>query len=599
MPQPTTGRKKLARYDDDRPAIEEARSLPFPEWAERFLRIRDENGVLVPFTLRETQRRFDAFLEEELAEKGYARVVVLKARKEGISSVVQGRAVREAIERPGWHVGVMAHNDDACAAIFERTRTFFEGLPQEMQRSLERWNLNEIATKAPHASNVEVNVAKGRGAWARGSDKHYVHLSEFAFWPLVRGEARSQGQLVAIMNAVPRVPGTVVVIESTANGAGNHFHHLWKRTAKKGSDWRPLFFAWQDFPIYRIEGKKASDFHADLEWEKDEPRLRGMGIDEEQLAWRRWKIAADCDGDLDVFNQEFPATESDAFLATGTPVFLLAPLRDREAILRRREDPEKGCPTPRYSFNDKGQIAADQKSGEVRFWRTEGAGELDLSDPDRYVITADPAGSGAHAPDAMKGDPACAYVWDRTRNEQISEMHGWLPPDEFGQALAWLGAIYQNPLIIPEAGPWGGHVVSVLQRLNYPRIYFRERLDDQFQMPPVNYGQYGWVTSAKTKPQMIDALRQLWRDGAIVVQSLECVAEHLTFVKNGIRREAASGCHDDRVMACAIFALWSLQHPYAPKPKVAERPRPTFGLIMRDILEEERKAEEKSRWKMW
>ena len=45
------------------------------------------------------------------------------------------------------------------------------------------------------------------------------------------------------------------------------------------------------------------------------------GLDDEQIAWRRWCIRANCGGDVVKFRQEYPSTPNEAFVATGRPVF--------------------------------------------------------------------------------------------------------------------------------------------------------------------------------------------------------------------------------------------------------------------------------------
>lgn len=587
--RPTQGRKKAEKYPTKRPAIEKARALPFPEWAEKYLKLRNTDGELVPFVLNPVQKKIDDEWERQLKERGYVKIRILKARKMGASTYVQGKIFRAILERQGWHAGVMAHDDTGCDFVFDRAKVFNDFLPAEMKRTLVKNNKKEIAYENPHGSFLRVNVAKAKGAWGSGGDIHMLHFSERAKWPSVRGASKAQGQAAAVLNAMPKnVVGCAVVDESTALGR-NEFCDAWKDAqpdSTLGTRWGrdgfvALFFPWFEFHEYRLPGKKPADFYSDPEWEKDEPMLRKVfGCDDEQLAWRRWTIAESCEADLDTYRQEMPSTAEEAFQASGRPVFAASLIHDRYTIIERRE---KANPTRRWSFNAKGEIEEDRR-GELRFFRQRGTGEL-TNDLERYVITADPAGAGAHAPDQMKGDPACAYVWDRALDEQIAEWHGWCDPAEFAHALVWLGGLYGNPLLIPEGGAWGGHVISVLQRLDYPRIYFHEKVGDDLQTIPTHFGKYGWATTPKTKPRMVDALRHMWNERRIAVNSLECCAEHLTFVKNGTRREAQSGCHDDRVMACAIYALWSAQHPYEV-PSDVYVPRPlTCGMVIEEMLE--------------
>jgi len=573
----TSGRVPSSRrikHEDSKPAICAARDMPFKEWAPKYLRIHDLDGNLVPFTLNEVQNKVDGEWEWQLAKFGYVRLIILKSRKQGVSSYVQAKMFRSVIEKSGWHAFVMAHDEKGCQFVFERTRDYAENLPDEMKRTLVRWNKREIAYTSPHSSHFQVNVARGRGGVGRGGDIHEVHLSEVAFWRNYRGQSVAQGQATAIMGSVPRVKGSVVVIESTANGAGNELHSMWLDAMKKKNALIPVFLSWAKTSVCRIRTSNLSEFKAEPEWETDEPRLRYMGLDDEQLAWRRWTIANVCAGDIDTFKQEYPTTWEEAFLVTGSPVFPTSIVKTRHAELVRLEEYN---PTPKYSFSEKDGKLEDDQAGDLRVFspcRYEG-------NSDRLVITADPAGSGVTTSDLTKGDPACAYVWDRLNHEQVAEWHGWADADQFAQVLYYLGQLYGYPLVIPEAGPWGGHAVSSLIKLGYPSIYFRESIGEQLQTSRTDWAHFGWLTTSNTKPQMIEALKELWRDSAIKVNSPECCSEHLTFIKHGKKREAQKGCNDDRVICCAIYALWSSEHPYA-RPVVSDKT--TKDAFIRDMI---------------
>ncbi len=72
-----------------------------------------------------------------------------------------------------------------------------------------------------------------------------VHASEFAFWP---GDKRETW--IGVMQAVPAERGTLVIIESTANGF-DEFHELWEAAVNGESDFVPMFFPWYELPEYR------------------------------------------------------------------------------------------------------------------------------------------------------------------------------------------------------------------------------------------------------------------------------------------------------------------------------------------------------------
>ena len=87
----------------------------------------------------------------------------------------------------------------------------------------------------------------------------------------------------------------------------------------------PVFFPWHEMEDYR------RPVPANMELTAEERELKETyGLDDEQIAWRRWCINTNCGGDLNLFRQEYPASPDEAFISTGTCVF------DKEALVLRR-----------------------------------------------------------------------------------------------------------------------------------------------------------------------------------------------------------------------------------------------------------------------
>jgi hypothetical protein len=77
----------------------------------------------------------------------------------------------------------------------------------------------------------------------------------------------------------------LVIIESTANGY-NDFHTLWRKSESGKNDFMPVFLPWSLDPDYR----RVVD--ADFVLDADENKIAELhGLDKEQMAWRRAKIA--------------------------------------------------------------------------------------------------------------------------------------------------------------------------------------------------------------------------------------------------------------------------------------------------------------------
>ena len=69
-------------------------------------------------------------------------------------------------------------------------------------------------------SSIKCATAGGSGV-GRSATLRCLHLSEFAFWP---GDKRET--LAGLSQAVPDKPGTMIIIESTANGGRLPAHLL-------------------------------------------------------------------------------------------------------------------------------------------------------------------------------------------------------------------------------------------------------------------------------------------------------------------------------------------------------------------------------------
>jgi hypothetical protein len=146
----------------------------------------------------------------------------------------------------------------------------------------------------------------------------------------------------------------------------------------------------------------------------------------------------------------------------------------------------------------------------------------------------DPAGGGS------KGDYACAEVIDRQTAMQCAELHGHYSPRELAMQLIELGRMYNTALLIVERNNHGFGVLANLRTAGYQKI-FRDG------------GQDGWLTSAVTRPAMIENLSAVLSVKPQLFQSPRLLAECRTFVR---RRDGgcggASGSYDDCVLAMAI-----------------------------------------------
>lgn len=268
------------------------------------LKIRTKEGEIIAFEWNDAQRFLHAALEKQKAEKGWVRAIVLKGRQQGCSTYVGARFFKKVSTQFGKRCMILTHLDAATQNLFGMVKTFYD--------------LCDIALKPVIKSNsgTELSFSKLRSGYkvATAGSKHagrsdtvqYLHGSEAAFW------ANAQQIMAGLGQTVPMSAGSEVVLESTANGLANLFRNLWLMAVAGKSDFMPVFIPWFIQKEYRRT--PAADFVLS---EDEMEYADAYGLDMDQMAWRRAKIDTDFAGDVDWFNQEYPATPDLAFLKVG------------------------------------------------------------------------------------------------------------------------------------------------------------------------------------------------------------------------------------------------------------------------------------------
>jgi hypothetical protein len=433
----------------------------------------DEHGCLVDFGW--AQREMVAEIERQYNANQPVRIIVLKGRQLGISTLTEGLLFLWNFFHPGSAQLVIAHNTDSTRALFEKTRLYWRTWPGRRAYKLQSDTQRRFLWD--HLSSMEVATARNVAS-ARGMTLTGVHASEVAFWDEPEELWNGLGE------AIPNRPRTLVVIESTANGMGDYFHSTWKRAEVGGNDYAPLFFPWWKHYEYTAQHAMLDptcDYpDTDERWLRD-----NLGLDENRLAWRRWKIEQK-NGDVDKFNQEYPSTPGDAFLATGTNVFPLPKLKECYK-------PERGMV---------GFIVAE--TGEF-FANSHGDGKGMLTvyrkpHPDNdYFVAGDPTYS-------TQNDRACIQVINRRTYEQVAVWHGYVDPIQFGYELVKVGKYFGNAMVSTEVnGPGYGTIATVIAS-GYPNVWRHRQAD---RVPGALSPAHGWFSNWNRKEQQVGYLKHL------------------------------------------------------------------------------------------
>lgn len=519
------------------------------DYIEAFLKIRTKDGQLVPFRLNAPQKRLYAAAHEQWAAGKPVRIIILKARQMGFSTLTEALIFYLAATRFHTEGMVVAHTEDATAKLFQMTQRFYENLPPPLQPQRRASNAQELVFDRPPrtkgrrpglGSSIRCATAGGSGI-GRGYTLQCLHLSELAFWP---GDKRST--YAGLMQAVPDKPGTVVIIESTANGYDT-FKAMWDAAVeaqRTGADgFLPIFFAWHEMEEYRrtpLPGFERTQEEQEL--------AAAYGLDDEQLAWRRWCIATQCGGDVELFHQEYPSSPDEAFIATGRCCF------DKAAIVLRREA-VRSLEWERGIFRVERDAAGRLLSWE---WRCDEKGPIRiLKKPEKwapYVIGGDTAGTGS--------DFFAGQVLDNRTGEQVAVLHHQLGERLYAEQMYCLGMYYNEALIGIETN-YSTYPEMVLEDMGYKRLFVREKYDTY---TGATVKAFGFETTAKSRPVIIDGLRDVAAHELGLITDFDTLGEMLTFVYDEQWRPAAEeGEHDDLVMALAIAHRIRVQQSYVSR----------------------------------
>ncbi|MDE6853965.1 MAG: hypothetical protein K2J38_02810 [Muribaculaceae bacterium] len=515
----------------------------FEYWARRCVRIKDkETGRDTELRLNPAQRRVLEELERQRLSDSPIRVILLKARQWGGSTLVQMyMAWIQLCHRENWNSVILAHVKDAAANIRGMYTKLLDHYPTEL------WDGGPGARFKPFERTQNIRMITGRNCRValgssespdslRSGDYAMAHLSETSFWASSR--RRSPGAVIrSICGSVSLLPYSMIVIESTANGTGDYFHTEWLRAKCGVSDLRPIFVPWFETASLQVEPKSAREVLESMS--EEEERLWEQGCDTSQINWHRERRKSF--STEEGMNSEFPSDDVMAFASTSSGVF--AP--EKVEALRQ------GCreATDTGEVDSRGKHFTADKTGCCKVWEHPAKGH-------RYVVAVDVGGR------SVRSDWSVIAVLDAdgVRPSVVAQWRGHTDHDVLAYKSRDLARYYNNALLVIESntyetGDYGGGSDSNLFILNriaesYGNMYMRETFDSASGR---SVRRYGFHTNRSTKVLLINGLIESVREGGYTERDNEACNELLNYVRrpNGTFG-ASEGHHDDIVMTRAI-----------------------------------------------
>ncbi len=540
----------------------------FEYWCALCVKIQDKTTKrMVPFVLRPPQLKLLRVMWEDLWAERPVRIILLKARQWGGSTLVQlFMAWIQCFHRRGWHSVIVADVEDQARNIKAMYSRMAQHHPSEVLPI--SFSNFEGSSKNKVIEGRDCVIYLGsmqKPDSLRSADVMMAHLSEVGLWKETEGR-KPEDLVQSIAGTVPLEPFSVIVMESTAKGVGNFFHREWVKARNGESGYRPVFVAWYEIPLYRLPFASEAacrTFAASLT--EHERYCFGLGATLEAIHWYRTKKHTESYDDWRM-GCEFPTTPEEAFQSTG----------------RRAHPPRYVSQMRLYTRPPKyrGDLFADASSGRqaidgsLRFVETTG-GELwlwalpeeEFRMTNRYVVSMDIGGRSDQADWSVISVIDRYWLSEGGVEECIGTFRFHLDQDLAVWKAVQLARYFHNALLVVEAnslnakGTEGDHTLTILDEIKdyYDNLYCRTDPQKIREGAPL---RYGFFTSAASKTDLVNQMNKRFRETGYIERDARALDEADYYeVREDGSYGAVAGEHDDIYMSRAIGLKASSQLP--------------------------------------
>ena len=511
------------------------------------LPVKDKStNVSVPFTLNPNQAIAMKALKKQYAEFRNIRTICCKARRVGMSSLIDALLFGHCLARPQAHAEIVAQlKDTSEKGLFRVPRDLALAINRKVDGTCQVFKRNIEFIHSDGNSMLDIATA-GTVVGGRGLTLTALHLSEAAMYP-------GSDSFLSVLPAVSKGEDTIIAIESTPfgrTGIGQVFYDFWNRANQSGRSWNgyvPIFLSWLDDPECVRPEDEAEDAPAtDLEREL---MRKPWFATRAQIAWMRRVFESECEAQENKFMQEYGWCAEVAFVATGDPAF---PKKEINYALGTKK-----APLWRGSVRRNGESAEfiPDNTGSLLVW--------EWPKPNCYYYIGGDAAAGYES-----GDFACLNGFNGTTGNQAFTLTDHIHPEELAECSDLLGRKYNNAMVnIELTGNLGRWAQKILRdQLIYPNLYVWKGKDDK-SMGKGKSTALGWETTSATRGLMFDAFRQALRDGVkeipggITIYDAELVRQmDIATFTEGLRWEVTKG-HDDVLCAAMLAVVARAQYP--------------------------------------
>lgn len=556
-------------------------------WAALYVYIkRKGGGEDIRFRLNRPQRRLVSKFEQLRLAGKPIRIILLKARQWGGSTVTQiYMAWLQLVHKTGLNSLIVGHVKDASTEVKDMFDRMIKKYPTSLLYEIgDTYNENEpkltgvggminIQRIPQRNCKIKIGTAESPDS-ARGGDYNLVHCTEVGLWK--KTEGKTPEQIVrSACSGVLLEPYTMIVYESTANGTGTFFHREYEAAKQGKSQFEAFFVSWYEIEQYSMA---IEDINTFASWLYENRNNDNAPSDREvsgRYLWWLWTQGASLEAihwyvlermkynDQGNMASEFPSDDVEAFVHSGARVF------DKYKV----EELRPACKAPRYigdvyADKDEGADAikkvrfVEDKQGLLWIWALP---EIDAEETiaNRYLVIVDIGGR------SNKADYSVILVLDRLfmmeggKPTVVAQWYGHIDMDILAWKAAQIASFYGDALLVIESntiethdrermvdGDQSSFLLNQIKDV-YPNLYARKQSEEDIinKVPR----KYGFHTNVSTKPMIISTLVKVIREGLYVERDARCLDEYLTYEKrpNG-SFSAILGKHDDLLMTRAI-----------------------------------------------
>ncbi len=545
--------------------------LQFPVYAARLWKVRNKLREAVSFHFNPPQKLIWAYIVRQIEAGKPIRIRILKARQQGVSMFFRLLILFWILKKEAHEAISIANKLYLPQQWVRQSKSLIKQLHKQISDApvLTSATKYELAFEELDWSRYSIGSAEGETP-GMGETLNVIHCSEIASWK------DPDGILTDLLQAVPPTIDTAIIQESTGRAMGDWWFQRYMEAKETDCEFDCIFLPWYMSPEYDqdvVEDRTGDDKYtwADLgELDKREletlahteryqravAHLYGMpDLTPGQMMWRRKKVINTFHGDVDMFANQYPACETEAFLSEGRNVFTQVQVRlarDTQRPIIERYDIDFKTYHPKsmsLQRNDDGGDLAIYEAKDDRY---------------HYVIGADCQWGVTD-----RSDFDALYVQCLETDRIVAKVMGRYDLAIWGKIIAGLGWHYNEACVAPERNAKAANSVMPLLRgvssqWTYPNIYINR---DRLGVKMTGASSFGWLTTEPSKGELMSYAKtqtlggDLDDEGKIDRTSNfdwcdeECVDQMMAYIWDDQNKMTApTGAHDDLLMARLITA---------------------------------------------